>query len=280
MVQALSSSTAFAYRYQHQPPLLNSEGKYYPCYKPIPIKRAVLRKIKFNENCVDPYHSTQLPHQRKSKKALTQAYQCIRQQNCVQQRPELSNVRKSEVSMNQSGNNRHVRFNNTMDVYELPDRTSEDRYRSWYNKNDYVRFGNERKNTVHVIQQFIQSYQLNSDTDIDEYLDPNEHTVLGVEQYIYGKEQIFCRKLHMLRHIRSVLQQQQQQHQQQQYQRRQTGQHYHDAELYLYPETYDIDVSKYHHAYYQHQATSHPCATTMHQPIHYANPIHHTLHVW
>lgn len=275
MVQALSSSIAFAYRYQHQPPMLNSESKYYPCYKPIPIKRLVLHKIKLNENCNDPYHSTQLP-QRKSKKMSTQAYQSIRQMNCEQQRPAISTVRKSEASMNQSGNNRHVRFNNKMDVYELPARTSEDRYRSWYNKNDYVRFSNERKNTVHVIQQLIQSYQLNSDTDIDEYLDPNEHTILGVEQYIHGKEQIFCRKLHMLRHIRSVLQQQQQQ----QYHRRQTGQHQHDADLYLYPEMYDIDTSKYHHVYYQHPATSHPCATTMQHPIHYANPIHHTLHVW
>ena len=298
MVQALSNSTAFARR-SRPPQLLNQEGKCYPYYKPIPIKRIALRKIKLNENCstdtqrycFDPHPpNAHLSHQQKSKRTLTHAYHNMQQQNREPQRPLLSTVSMSENMIDQKESKRRVRFSKSMEVYKLPARTSEDNYRSWYNKNDYVRFSNERRKDVYLIQQVIVSYQLNSSIDIDEYLDPNELTIVGVEQYIHGKEQIVCRKLQMLRHTRSILQQQHQQQQQQQYHKLHFEQQQHDAEMYYYPEMYDIDASKYHPMYYQqHQVTSdesylrrhalYPCAATMQYPINCANnPIQHALH--
>lgn len=292
MVQALSSSTSFTHRYQQHAQLLHPESRYYPCYKLIPVKRVALRKIKINETynrdnqgyCFDPHQPLHLLHQQKSKPMQAQGYHNMQEQHCGQERPLLSIELKTKDSINERGSKRNVRFSKTTDVYELPERTSEDRYRSWYSKNDYVRFGNERKNTVHMIQQLVLSYQLNSDMDIDEYLDPNEHTIVGVEQYIYGKEQVFCRKLHMLRHIRSVLQK----HKQQQYHKHHIAQQARDAEHYFYPESYDIDASQYHTMYYQHPSScdesylryaSHPCATMMHHPAICTNTIQHALHV-
>jgi hypothetical protein len=170
-------------------------------------------------------------------------------------------------------------------VYELPARTPEDNSRRWYNKNDYLQFANDRKNTVILIQQLMQSFQLNSEMDIDEYLDPNEYTIRGVEQYIYGKEQICRRKLHMIRHVQSILQQQEEQHQ---YRKHHMARQQHNAELYFYPKGYHIDEVQYPPLYHQHPVTSDEsylryasqfCGTKMQHKTMCANRMQHALYV-
>lgn len=302
MVQALPSITTFTLRYHQPPQLLNPEGKRYIHCKPLPMKRNVLRKIKINGNCnrngpsyfTDPYQSIYLKsHQRKSKPTtLNPMYYCMREPNHHIYLPSLSPTTEN-ASTNQIVSKRRVRFSKTTDVYELPERTLEDRLRSWYGKNDYSRFGNERKHTVYVIQQLISSYQLNGDIDIDEYLDPTVHTILGVEQYIYGKEQIFRRKFHMLHHIRTVLQNQQlQQHHQQQQQQHNFQpnmvQEQDAAKQYYYPECFSRDASNYQANCYPHPSTSHDsylrytshlCGTTIQYPVTSMNPFQQPLHV-
>jgi hypothetical protein len=304
MVQALPSITSCTLRCHQPPQLLTPEGKCYPNCKPLPImKRNVLRKIKINGNCSSrnnksyytepPYQTLYLQsRQLKLKPAVPQWYYCMREPNHhMQQLPSLSISREKANTEQVVINKRRVRFSKATDVYELPERTLDEKLRSWYSKSDYGRFANERKNTVHVIQQLLLSYQLNSDIDIDEYLDPTEHTIIGVEQYIYGKEQIFRRKLHMLHHIRTVLQQQQQKQQQRQrrnMKRRMVQQQQEVSNQYFYPESYSDVASNYQCNGYQHPSiphesylryASHLCATTIQCPTMSSNPLQHVLHV-
>jgi hypothetical protein len=202
MVQAISSSLQLRY---HLPQSSNTEvtGHY---FKPIPIKCSIRSNVKYDYNIskgsyyYDPNYRPQVGG------SIRHKTHRVRIQSVL--RPIVTNPAQNDVKLNNIRSNtrrrrsqKRVHFSETNDVRILPEKTSEDKYRSWYSKNDYTRFECERKRTVHQIQRMYQSHQY--------HLDPNEYTIVGVEHYIYGKEQMILRKLHSLRHTRSVLQQQQ-----------------------------------------------------------------------
>jgi hypothetical protein len=92
-----------------------------------------------------------------------------------------------------------VHFNETTNVQLQLRKTPEDIQNCWYNRNEYVAFDNDRKRTVHMIQRAYYDFR---------YLNPAEHTIIGLENYIYGKEQMILRKMRSVRHVRCVLRQQ------------------------------------------------------------------------
>ena len=293
MVQALSSSTSFnvtSFRFQPSQLLTSTDGMYYSCSKPIPIKRSAFRKIKVNENCVRRFCLD--PHQLKSKQAVRQVYRSMRAPHYANEQPIHSSLRQTDHATGQRKSKTHVRFSQAIDVYHLPERTVEDKHRCWYSKADYQRFGNERKNTVQAIEEIMLANPFKSDMVVDQNLDLMEETILGVEQYIQGKDHIFRRKFNMLQHTRSVLKQQQQHHDchlRHSMQQR-------NMQPYIYPKNYSFDASNYYtstryqphpasnnelYHRYSSQLSPHLCATTMQYQAMCANPfIHqHALHV-
>lgn len=94
---------------------------------------------------------------------------------------------------------RRVRFNVHIEEILLSPRTEEDIRQCWYSKQDYASFDEDRKRTVYLFQK--ANYDVRC-------LNPLKYTVLGLENYLHGKEHSMIRKMHTVRHVRSVLRQQ------------------------------------------------------------------------